>query len=85
MLLLSPQGKNPTEDWKVIGSIKKVYDKPTKGYVFSCEGGTTNKMQLPKELKRNRTSMKSSRVQSVNIVCYFSEYNTKIPSFAMLY
>lgn len=55
VLLLSPQGKKPTEDWKTIGLIKKHYDKPTKGYVFLCEGTTTTKMQLPKDSKRQCT------------------------------
>jgi hypothetical protein len=45
------QGKNPIAGWKISGTktVKKVYDKSVKSYVYCCVGGPTNKMQLPND------------------------------------
>lgn len=47
VLLLTPQGSNSLENWKRIGKVTKVFDKPSRGYVFSSTGGTCSKLQWP--------------------------------------
>ena len=32
-------GSNPTANWKVSGTVQKVYDKALKSHVFVCDGG----------------------------------------------
>ena len=34
-------GSNPTANWKVSGTVQKVYDKALKSHVFVCDGGPT--------------------------------------------
>ncbi|KAK9806821.1 hypothetical protein WJX72_003835 [[Myrmecia] bisecta] len=49
--VFSPQGSNPLANWQLSHpkSVKKVYDKSVKGYVYSCPGRSGCKMQLPKD------------------------------------
>jgi len=46
--ILSPQGANPTRDWKVSG-VQRLFDKVLKGYVFHVTGNAL--MRLPREDK----------------------------------
>ena len=46
-------GSNPVANWKVAGSVQKVYEKAVKGYVYRCDGGPSAKMQLPKDDRRS--------------------------------
>jgi len=46
-------GSNPLEKWKVSGTVHKLYDKTTRGYVFTCEGGPSTRMQIPKDERRS--------------------------------
>ena len=46
-------GSNPTQNWKVTGTVQKVYDKALKSHVFICDGGPSAKMQLPKDDRRS--------------------------------
>ena len=46
-------GSNPTANWKVTGTVQKVYDKALKSHVFVCDGGPSAKMQLPKDDRRS--------------------------------
>jgi hypothetical protein len=46
--------------WKLSGSVKKVFDKEVRGYVYTLEGGastTTTRMQLPKSDKASCESI----------------------------
>mmetsp|Transcript_10007 Transcript_10007/g.22960 ORF Transcript_10007/g.22960 Transcript_10007/m.22960 type:complete len:771 (-) Transcript_10007:74-2386(-) len=51
--VLTTQGRNPTEHWKLTGKINKEYDKSVLGFVFDCDGGTSVKMQVPKDPKQS--------------------------------
>ena len=53
MDVFSANGSNPTNNWKVVGAVQRVYDKAVKGYVYQCSGGPTAKMQLPKDERRS--------------------------------
>eukprot|EP00397_Hematodinium_sp_SG-2012_P007306 GEMP01007349.1.p1 GENE.GEMP01007349.1~~GEMP01007349.1.p1 ORF type:complete len:1107 (+),score=299.75 GEMP01007349.1:334-3654(+) len=46
--ILSPQGANPTANWKISG-VQRLFDKNLKGYVFHVAGNAL--MQLPREDK----------------------------------
>ena len=47
--VFSAQGRDPVSRWKLLGPVKKEYDKLVKGYVYALEGGSsTTRMQLPK-------------------------------------
>lgn len=46
-------GSNPTANWKVSGTVQKVYDKALKSHVFVCDGGPSARMQLPKDDRRS--------------------------------
>ena len=48
MDVFGANGSNPTNNWKIVGAVQRVFDKSVKGYVFRCDGGPTAKMQLPK-------------------------------------
>ena len=51
MDVFSAQGRDPTSLWRLVGSVKRVYDKSLHGYVYSLEGGsssTSSRMHLPK-------------------------------------
>ena len=51
MDVFSAQGRDPTSQWRLVGSVKRVYDKSLHGYVYVLEGGsstTASRMQLPK-------------------------------------
>jgi hypothetical protein len=51
--LLSTQGKNPLEKWKVTPAkdCKREFDKNLKSYVYSLEG-STSLMQIPNDEKK---------------------------------
>lgn len=56
--ILSCQGKDPLQKWKISGSTngtaQLTYEKNVKGYAVQLEGSTvTNKMQLPKNGKKS--------------------------------
>ena len=54
--VFSAQGHDPASHWKLTGSVKKVFDKTVRCYVYALEGGvstTTTKMQLPKSDKNS--------------------------------
>lgn len=55
--VLSTQGKDSAVNWKFTSSsIKKVYEKDAKGYVFNLEGApATTKLQSPKDSKQSLT------------------------------
>ncbi|KAK1945772.1 Uncharacterized protein P3T76_002820 [Phytophthora citrophthora] len=46
--LLTAQGKAPASSWKLQGKISKTFDKGIKGNVFTLDGSSETKMQLPK-------------------------------------
>ena len=51
MDVFSAQGRDPTSQWRLVGSVKRVYEKSLHGYVYVLEGGsstTASRMQLPK-------------------------------------
>ncbi|KAF0694249.1 Aste57867_14865 [Aphanomyces stellatus] len=48
--LLAASGKDPAAAWKVVGKVRREYDKLSKAYLFSMEGSAlATKMTLPKE------------------------------------
>ena len=52
--MFSAQGRDPAGQWKLMGSVKKEFDKSVRGYVYALEGGastTTTRMTLPKSDK----------------------------------
>ena len=53
MEVFSAQGRDPVAKWKLLGPVKREYDRHVKGYVYSMEGGssTTTRMQLPRNEK----------------------------------
>mmetsp|Transcript_27420 Transcript_27420/g.89748 ORF Transcript_27420/g.89748 Transcript_27420/m.89748 type:complete len:1115 (+) Transcript_27420:85-3429(+) len=53
--VFSPQGKNPTTNWKMCGgkAVKRVYDKSAKGNVYNIAGGPGTKMSLPKDERKS--------------------------------
>lgn len=54
MDVFSAQGRDPAAQWKLTGSVRKVFDKEVRGYVYTLEGGTsttTTRMKLPKSDK----------------------------------
>ncbi|XP_074646919.1 protein CFAP20DC-like isoform X2 [Tubulanus polymorphus] len=54
--VFSVQGKDPLANWKQTGSssIRKVYDKEVKSYIYNLEGhGATTKIQLPKDSRQS--------------------------------
>ncbi|KAH9489325.1 hypothetical protein Btru_057597 [Bulinus truncatus] len=55
--LLSTQGKDSMNNWKVSNSgIKKIFDKEVKGYILTLEGASaTTKVQSPKDQKQSLT------------------------------
>eukprot|EP00191_Tetraselmis_sp_GSL018_P010785 CAMPEP_0177618370 /NCGR_PEP_ID=MMETSP0419_2-20121207/25531_1 /TAXON_ID=582737 /ORGANISM="Tetraselmis sp., Strain GSL018" /LENGTH=322 /DNA_ID=CAMNT_0019117247 /DNA_START=324 /DNA_END=1289 /DNA_ORIENTATION=+ len=54
--VFGPQGSSPLSKWKISGpgskSVKKVYEKDVKGYVFNCPGGHGFKMGFPKDERK---------------------------------
>ena len=49
--VFSAQGRDPTSQWRLVGSVKRVYEKSLHGYVYVLEGGSStraSRMQLPK-------------------------------------
>ncbi|XP_064605287.1 protein CFAP20DC-like isoform X2 [Liolophura sinensis] len=54
--VFTPQGKDPTANWKVTGSVRKIFEKEVKSYIYVLEGvPTTTKIQLPKDSKSTVT------------------------------
>ena len=53
MEVFSAQGRDPVAKWKLLGPVKREYDRHVKGYVYSMEGSssTTTRMQLPRNEK----------------------------------
>uniref|UniRef100_A0A7S0KRI9 CFA20 domain-containing protein n=1 Tax=Micromonas pusilla TaxID=38833 RepID=A0A7S0KRI9_MICPS len=52
--VFTPQGKDPTEGWKMLGGkcVKRTYEKGVKGYVHHVTGPPGLKMQLPADERR---------------------------------
>jgi len=52
--VFTPQGKDPTEGWKMLGGkcVKRMYEKGVKGYVHHVTGPPGLKMQLPADDRR---------------------------------
>ena len=54
MDVFSAQGRDPTSQCRLFGSVKRVYDKQLHGFVYVLEGGTSttsSRIQLPKDAK----------------------------------
>ena len=60
-------GSNPTERWRISGTVTKVYDKSVKGYVFRCDGGPSMRMQLPKDERRSLGLVQPYLVLQINV------------------
>ncbi|XP_014676169.1 PREDICTED: uncharacterized protein C3orf67 homolog [Priapulus caudatus] len=68
--VFSAQGKDPVLKWKLTGGagIRKIYDRDTKGYVYSLEGtSTTTRMQCPKDAKQTLMLMQRYLVMQMFI------------------
>ena len=50
--VFSAQGRDPTSQCRLVGSVKRLYDKDLHGYVYTLEGGfssTASRLQMPKD------------------------------------
>jgi len=51
--VFTASGQNPLSNLKISGTVKKLFDKSVRGYVYECDsGGAQNRMSLPKDEKK---------------------------------
>ena len=74
MDVFSAQGRDPTSQWRLVGSVKRVYNKSLHGYVYVLEGGSStsaSRMQLP---KNDRTMCECHNIECIVATLYILQY-----------
>ena len=85
MDVFSAQGRDPTAQWRLIGMVKRHYDKELHSYVYMLEGGassTSTRMQLPKS---DKTLCKLTYAEfrlSIALLLHFSGAGATLPGIS---